>query len=69
MNKSYKYKFQVNIPIVPRTVGRRRTCLGDANPKARPRSVILRTLPTRIILSGLISACTLNKSKNKYRNL
>jgi hypothetical protein len=49
------------LPIVPRTIGRRTNCRDEFDPKARPRSVILRTLSTRIILSGLMSACTLNK--------
>jgi hypothetical protein len=55
----------MNVPIVPRTAGRRTSCLDEANPKARPRSVILRTSSTIIILSGLISACTLNKDQMK----
>ena len=51
----------MTIPNVPRTIGRRTAALDDDKPKAKPRSVILRTLFTRIMLSGLMSACTLNK--------
>jgi hypothetical protein len=44
-------------------MGRRTAFFVEDKPKARPRSVILRTLFTKMILSGLISACTLNKQK------